>query len=279
MPTNDSQSPTTRRSVIRAGALAAAGSLIVPRLSWAEGPVVPPARTPRLVVRRSEDRGRARHGGWLDARFTFSFSRYRDPRHMGFRALRVMNEDRISGGGGFPMHPHDNMEILTYVLSGSLKHRDSLGGGGIIKPGDTQRMSAGTGIRHSEFNPSARETTHLLQIWMLPSRRGLRPSYEQKRYATTRTRGQLQLLASPTRRQDSVLIQSNLELYGANLAPREAVDWTIRRGRHVWIQVARGSLQIGRTALKQGDGVRSSDPGKLRIVARENAEFLLFDLA
>ncbi|MDJ0973071.1 MAG: pirin family protein [Planctomycetota bacterium] len=235
-------------------------------------------KAPRLVIRRSKDRGTADHG-WLKAKFSFSFSRYRDPRHMGFRQLRVINEDVIAGGGGFPMHPHKDMEIVTYVLSGALEHKDSLKNGGIIRPGLVQHMSAGTGIYHSEFNPSKVDSTHLLQIWMLPSKRRIKPGYGQKHFPVAERQNRMRLVASPTGASNSVKIATNVNMYASVLKPKQKVTHVVPHRRHAWLQVARGSIDVNGTKLFQGDGARTSDAGKLVITGRENAEFLLFDLA
>jgi len=269
-----------RRDVLKAGVfLAAATALPAPSVAK-EGPQPPPQpKGPRLVVRRANERGRGSHGGWLEARHTFSFSRYRDSRHMGFRALRVMNEDVIQESKGFPMHPHKDMEILTYVLDGALKHKDSLGNGGVIVPGEVQRMSAGRGIRHSEFNPSKKEDTHLYQIWMLPTYRGTKPSYAEKKVPFKDRKGVLKLIASPTGAHDSITIGMNVNLYSALLAPKQVISYPIPQKRHVWIQIARGSVQVNGTTLHHGDGVRTSDAGTLKLTGLRDAELLLFDLA
>jgi redox-sensitive bicupin YhaK (pirin superfamily) len=232
-----------------------------------------------ITIRPAKERGHADHG-WLDTWHTFSFASYMDPRHMGFRGLRVINEDWIDAALGFPMHPHDNMEIVTYVLEGSLQHKDSLGNGGVIVPGNLQRMSAGTGIRHSEFNPSRSERTHLLQIWMLPSQRGVRPSYEDKTFPLAERQGVLRLVASPDGRQGSIRLNADALLYAATLGANEQVVHVNPRGRHVWLQVARGGLTLNQHALKAGDGVSTSDAGRLALTAgAAGTEVLLFDLA
>ena len=261
-----------RRDVLKAGVCIAAASAL-PELAAAA------KEKPRLIVRRAGERGVGRHGGWLEARYTFSFSRYHDPRHMGFRALRVMNEDVIQETKGFPMHPHRDMEILTYVMGGALQHKDSLGNGGVIVPGEVQRMSAGRGIRHSEFNPSKQEDVHLYQIWMTPSRRGTKPSYAEKKIPFQDRKGALKLVASPSGAQESITIGTNVNLYSALLAPKQVITYPIPARRHVWIQIARGSVQVNGTLLHKGDGVRTSDPGTLKLTGVQDAELLLFDLA
>jgi hypothetical protein len=270
-----------RRDLLRAAAASAAVGALSPLVAGADAPATPGA--PRLTLRRAEDRGHADHG-WLNTWHTFSFASYQDRAHMGFRGLRVINEDWIAPTRGFPMHPHDNMEIVTYVLEGALEHKDSLGSGGVIVPGEVQRMSAGTGIRHSEFNPSAREQVHLLQIWMLPNVRGIRPSYEEKVFPAAERTGALKVVASPDGRQGSIRIQADNLLYAANLRASEKVVHTNAAGRHVWLQVARGTLTAGAApaavALKAGDGLSTSDAGKIPLVAGAGgAELLLFDLA
>ena len=211
-----------------------------------------------LTIRGAGARGHADHG-WLDTRHTFSFADYHDPAHMGFRSLRVINEDRVQPGAGFPTHGHRDMEILTWVLAGALEHRDSLGTGSVIRPGDAQRMSAGTGVMHSEYNASATEPVHFLQVWILPERRGLAPGYEQRHFAAGERRGHLRLIASREAGQ--------------------AVTHGLAAGRHAWVQVARGALTLNGRALEAGDGAAVSDEPALTLVAREPAEVLVFDLA
>ena len=231
-----------------------------------------------IRIRRSGDRGRADHG-WLDSRFTFSFADYHDPRHMGFRALRVINDDRIAPSGGFPMHPHRDMEIVTYVVEGAIAHRDSLGNGSIIRPGEVQRMTAGTGVVHSEYNPSDHETTRLLQIWILPRRNGLEPGYEQKAFPDAERRGTLRVVASPDARDGSVTIQQDAAIYASRLGAGESVRIDLARGRHAWVQVVRGDVQLGGHDLSEGDGAAVSDETALDLVGRADAEVLVFDLA
>jgi redox-sensitive bicupin YhaK (pirin superfamily) len=233
-----------------------------------------------ITLRPSAERGHANHG-WLDTYHTFSFDTYHDPEHMGFRSLRVINEDRVAGGKGFPTHGHRDMEIVTYVLEGALQHQDSMGNGGVIRPGEVQRMSAGTGVTHSEYNPSPTERLHLLQIWILPEARNLAPSYEQKKFAPEGRRGRLQLLASRDAREGSVKIQQDAALYTAALGPKEAVTHKLASGRHAWLQVARGAVTLNGVALKAGDGAAVSDERALEIAGADGggSEFLLFDLA
>jgi len=231
-----------------------------------------------IRVRRSEERGRARRD-WLESRHTFSFGDYYDREHMGFRALRVINEDRIRGGGGFPSHPHRDMEILTYVLRGGLAHRDSTGTVETIRPGEVQRMSAGTGISHSEFNASETEEVELLQIWIEPERPGLPPSYEQRAFPAEGRRGRLQLMASGDGRAGSVTVHQDVSLYAAELVPGERVTHSLAPGRHAWIQVARGAVTAAGVSLRAGDGAAVSAEALLEIGAEEPSELLLFDLA
>jgi redox-sensitive bicupin YhaK (pirin superfamily) len=230
-----------------------------------------------VSIRKSEERGRANFG-WLDSKHTFSFGHYHDPKHMGFGPLRVINEDRVAPGGGFPAHPHSDMEILSYVLEGALEHKDSLGTGSVIRPGDVQRMSAGAGIRHSEFNASKTEPVHFLQIWIIPERRGLKPSYEQKSFSNAEKRGRLRLIGSRNGRDGSVTIHQDVDLYATLLAKGEAVEHVISAGRGGWVQVARGSVKINGEHLHQGDGIAVATSGSLRIEWLADAEVLLFDM-
>ncbi|HEY1469228.1 MAG TPA: pirin family protein [Candidatus Acidoferrum sp.] len=231
-----------------------------------------------ILVRKSNDRGHADHG-WLDSRFTFSFADYFDPQHVQFRTLRVMNDDRIAGGGGFPTHPHRDMEIVTYVLEGALAHKDSMGNGSVIKPGDVQYMSAGTGVAHSEFNASDSETAHLYQIWMFPDRQGYKPVYDQKHFTADDKRGKLRLVVSPDGRDGSVRIRQDNELYATVLAPGESVQHALKSDRHAYVQVARGSVTLNGEALDAGDGAAISAEKSLQLTGVNDAEVLLFDLA
>jgi redox-sensitive bicupin YhaK (pirin superfamily) len=230
-----------------------------------------------LSIRPAEARGHANHG-WLDTNYTFSFADYFDPKHMGFRALRVINEDRIAPGMGFGTHPHRDMEIITYVLEGSLAHKDSLGTAGVIQPGEVQRMSAGTGIRHSEFNASEKDALHLLQIWLMPNKTGIPPSYDQRVFAVEDEKNKLHLLASHDGRDGSFHMHSDADLYAAQLEAGTTVEHNFTGERHGWLQVARGSVVVNGTELKQGDGVAISSEDKVKIRANEDAEVLLFDL-
>jgi redox-sensitive bicupin YhaK (pirin superfamily) len=231
-----------------------------------------------IRVRRASERGHFDHG-WLDTRHTFSFARYYDTRHMGFRALRVINEDRVQPGRGFGMHGHEDMEIVTYVLSGALAHKDSLGTGSTIRPGELQRMTAGTGITHSEFNPSQTEPVHLYQIWLLPEREGLEPSYEQREFPETERRNQLRLVASPEGSEGSLTIRQNARLYLATLDDGHEVSHEVPPGRHAWLQVLRGGVKLNGQDLSAGDGAAVSDEPGLAIRAEGPSEVLLFDLA
>jgi len=231
-----------------------------------------------LTLRKSDERGRADFG-WLDSRHSFSFGHYHDPKHMGFGPLRVINDDRVAPGGGFPTHPHSDMEIISYVLEGGLAHKDSLGTGSVIRPGDVQRMSAGTGIRHSEFNASKSEPAHFLQIWIIPERKGLAPGYEQKAFAETEKRGKLRLVGSGDGRDGSVTIHRDVDLYATLLSAGQAVTHELRAGRGAWVQVARGSITLNGERLTEGDGVSVSSPATLRLDSVEDAEALLFDMA
>ena len=226
-----------------------------------------------IQVRQAKDRGHANHG-WLDSWHTFSFADYHDPHHMGFSVLRVINEDRVTPGEGFPTHPHRDMEIITYVLEGALEHKDSLGTGSVIRPGEVQRMSAGTGIRHSEFNHSRSEPVHFLQIWILPNAQGVKPGYEQKRIAHD---GGLRLVASPDGADGSVTIHQDARVYAARLNGAE-VSHTLAPGRHAWLQVARGTARLNGTELHAGDGAGIEGETGLRLDVDGSAEVLLFDL-
>ena len=231
-----------------------------------------------LNHRKAEERGRA-NLGWLDSRHTFSFAEHYDPERIGFRALRVINDDRVQPARGFGSHSHRDMEIITYVLSGELAHRDSLGNGSVIRPGDVQRMSAGTGVVHSEMNPSRTEPVHFLQIWIVPDREGHRPGYEQKAFSESDRRGKLRLVASRDGRDGSVTFQQDASVYAGLLEPGERVAHEQRPGRHSWVHVARGSVDLNGQTLREGDGAAVSDEQRLDLTARDRSEVLLFDLA
>jgi redox-sensitive bicupin YhaK (pirin superfamily) len=232
-----------------------------------------------MIARRpAEERGRADFG-WLDSRHTFSFGEYYDPRYMGFRALRVINEDRVKPGHGFGTHPHHDMEIVSYVLDGELAHRDSMGTGSVIRPGDVQRMSAGTGVLHSEMNPSATAPVHFLQIWLLPEARGIEPSYEQKRFEPQEKRGRLKLVASREAREGAITIHQDVDLYAGVFTAGDGARFLLRPGRHAWVQVAQGSVTLNGEALMQGDGAAVVQEDALDLQAPEDAEVLVFDLA
>lgn len=231
-----------------------------------------------LQVRRAADRGHIDHG-WLDTHHTFSFSRYVDREHTRFRSLRVMNEDVVQPGQGFGTHPHENMEIVTYVLSGALEHRDSMGNGEVLRPGEFQRMTAGTGITHSEFNPSDSEPVHLYQIWLFPERNGLEPSYEQKAFDKAGRQNQLQLVASQDAADGSLLIHQDARIYLGDLDEGSAVEHVIESDRHVWLQVLRGTVNVSGESLQTSDGVAISDEAALTITGTSAAEIMLFDLA
>ncbi|HYG84864.1 MAG TPA: pirin family protein [Azospirillum sp.] len=231
-----------------------------------------------ITVRNRDERG-AVNMGWLDSRHSFSFGHYYDPAHMGFRALRVINDDRVIPGAGFPTHGHADMEIVSYVLDGGLEHKDSIGTGSIIRPGEVQRMTAGTGIRHSEYNASKRDPVHFLQIWILPERQGLAPGYEQKAFPEADKRGRLRLVGSRDGREGSVTIHQDVDLYAALLDGDERVTFDLRPGRHAWVQVARGHVRLNGTVLKEGDGAAVSDERTLILDGGLGAEVLLFDLS
>ncbi len=230
-----------------------------------------------ITIRRAEDRGHFDHG-WLDTRHTFSFADYQDDRFMGFRDLRVVNEDRVRPGQGFGMHGHRDMEIVSYVLEGALAHRDSLGSGSTLRPGEVQRMSAGTGIRHSEFNGSPDAPVHFLQIWILPERDGLAPSYEQKAFPLEERRGKLRLLVSPDAADGALRIHQDVRLYGTVLGDGEEAALELASGRHAWIQVARGEVVANGERLRAGDGAAVSGERRVALRGAGAAEVLLFDL-
>ena len=231
----------------------------------------------QVQVRRATERGHANHG-WLDSHHTFSFADYHDPEFMGFRALRVINEDRVAGGGGFPPHRHRDMEIISYVLAGGLGHKDNMGNGSVIRPGDVQRMSAGTGVQHSEMNASRTEPVHFLQIWIIPDRDGHPPGYEQKAFAREERQGTLRLVASPDGRAGSLTIHQDATIFAGLLAPGQRTTYLLAADRYGWIQVARGGLEVAGETLAAGDGLAVVGPGELVITGTEDAELLLFDL-
>jgi redox-sensitive bicupin YhaK (pirin superfamily) len=230
-----------------------------------------------IQIRKSDTRGHA-NLGWLDSRFSFSFAEYFDPQHVEFRTLRVMNDDRIAGGGGFPTHPHRDMEIVTYVLDGELAHKDSMGNGSVIKSGDVQYMSAGTGVAHSEFNASDKTPVHMYQIWMFPDKQGYTPTYDQKHFSAADKQGKLRLVVSPDGREGSVKIRQGNELYATVLASGESVKHALQPERHAYVQVARGSVTLNGTKLVAGDGAAISQEKALELTGVEDAEVLLFDL-
>jgi len=230
-----------------------------------------------ITRRKSEDRGKADHG-WLKTFHTFSFASYFDPEHTKFRSLRVINEDWIRGGEGFGTHPHENMEIITYIIDGALEHKDSMGNGSIIRKGELQRMTAGTGITHSEFNPTDQDT-HLLQIWIYPERADLEPGYEQRDFSTLRKPNELILLASQCGKNDSLTVHQDLLLHGATLDTGKQVQYPLSMDRHAWVQLISGEIILNGESLKQGDGAAVEEENLLSIAAVETAEFLLFDLA
>lgn len=230
------------------------------------------------TLRPSDARGKANFG-WLDSRHSFSFGQYRDPEHMGFGPLRVINEDRVAPGAGFDTHGHADMEILSVVLDGALEHKDSMGEAAVIRPGDVQRMSAGTGVRHSEYNASQADPVHFLQIWIIPERNGLRPSYEQARIPLSDREGRLRLLGSRQGRDGSITIHRDVDLYGSLLAAGARLVHPIEAGRGVWIQMIRGTVDANGARLSAGDGMAITDEAEVALEAASDAEFLLFDLA
>ncbi|HEY9604966.1 MAG TPA: pirin family protein [Allocoleopsis sp.] len=231
-----------------------------------------------LTIRKAEERGHANHG-WLNSYHTFSFANYYDPKQMGFRALRVINEDRVSPAAGFGTHGHRDMEIVTYVLEGAIEHKDSIGNGSIIYPGEVQRMSAGTGIRHSEFNHSKTEPVHFLQIWLLPDTDGLPPGYEQRNFSPAKTPGKLHLVAAREGREGALAIHQDVDLYAAVLKKGDRISHLLKPQRHAWVQVARGAITLNGTPLNTSDGAAISEDTEVAIEATTDAEILLFDLA
>jgi hypothetical protein len=231
-----------------------------------------------ITVRRANDRGHAEHG-WLDSWHTFSFADYYDPKQMGFRTLRVINEDRVEAGKGFGTHPHRDMEIVSYVLEGAIQHRDSMGNGEVLRPGEVQRMTAGTGVTHSEFNPSRTEGLHFLQIWILPAKQGLKPDYEQKAFPSADRQGKLRLVAAPDGRDGALTIHQDVAIYASLLAAGEVVEHTLGKGRGAWVQVTRGAVDVGGEKLGAGDGAAIENESLVRVAGERDAEFLLFDLA
>lgn len=231
-----------------------------------------------ITIRKAEERGHLDHG-WLDTYHTFSFDQYYDPNHMSFGSLRVINEDRVAPGHGFPRHSHRDMEIITYILEGALGHQDSMGNGSVIKPGEVQKMTAGTGVAHSEANPSDTDPVHLLQIWIMPLARGLEPGYEQKAFSDKLKQGKLCLIASNDGREGSVSINQDANVYASKLDKNEKVVHLLGDKRKAWLQVARGSVSLNNMELKQGDGAAISDEASLEISGRESSEVLLFDMA
>jgi len=231
-----------------------------------------------IEIRKAEERGHAEHG-WLDSYHTFSFADYYDPEHMGFRSLRVINEDRVQAGQGFGTHPHRDMEIISYVLEGALQHKDSMGTGSTIRPGDVQRMSAGTGVTHSEFNASKSELVHFLQIWLMPSQRGIAPSYEQKAFSSQDKQGRLRVVAAPDARDGSLTIHTDAVVYAGLLDAGQVSELKLAKGRHAWVHIARGKAKVGGRELRAGDGAALSDEPLVRIEGVDHAEVLVFDLA
>jgi redox-sensitive bicupin YhaK (pirin superfamily) len=230
-----------------------------------------------ITLRRAHERGHANHG-WLDTYHTFSFADYVDPRHMGVSVLRVLNDDTVAPGMGFGTHPHADMEIVSVVLEGALAHRDSMGNSSVIRPGEVQRMSAGTGVRHSEFNPSVEEPVHFFQIWILPDRKGLPPSYEQKAFPEASIRGKLRLVASPDGRDGSVTIHQDASLYQAQVTAGEKLTQLLSAGRKYYLHVARGQVVLNGEAMAAGDGAQLVDEAQLRLESPDSGDVLLFDL-
>jgi quercetin 2,3-dioxygenase len=231
-----------------------------------------------LKFRRANERGDANHG-WLHSRHTFSFANYFDPQWQGFRNLLVINDDRVDAGEGFPTHGHRDMEIVSYVLEGALEHKDSMGTGSVIRPGDVQRMSAGTGVRHSEYNASKTDPVHFLQIWIHPKERGIAPGYEQKKFSDDEKRGSLRIIASPNARDGSITIHADAEIHAGVFEEGERAEHVVRAGRAAWIHVASGSVKVGGEELAEGDAAYTTEPGAIGIEGSGRGEVLVFDLA
>lgn len=230
-----------------------------------------------IQVRKADERGHAKHG-WLDSHHTFSFANYYDPKFTGYRDLLVINEDRVQPGQGFGKHPHENMEIISYVLEGELAHKDSMGTGSVIRPGDVQRMSAGRGVVHSEFNNSKENPVHFLQIWITPKTEGIKPSYEEKKFSSDEKRNRLKLIVSPTGDDGSLSINQDAKLFSALLDEGKEVSYELATNRYGWVQVARGSVELNGTLLREGDGASISNENALKLIAKQPAEVLVFDL-
>jgi redox-sensitive bicupin YhaK (pirin superfamily) len=231
-----------------------------------------------ITVRKAGQRGHAEHG-WLDSWHTFSFADYYDPQHMGFRSLRVINEDRVAPGKGFPTHPHRDMEILTYVLDGALEHKDSMGNGSVMRSGDVQRMSAGSGVTHSEFNGSRDEPVHFLQIWIMPEARSLQPGYEQKNFSRQERQGKFKVVAARDGADGAVVVHQDLKLLAGLFAEGERAKYALSPGRHAWLHVARGKVRVSGVELEAGDALQVSDEAGLELTGVRDAEVLLFDLS
>ncbi len=230
-----------------------------------------------LTIRRANERGHADHG-WLDSHHTFSFANYYDPKHMGFHSLRVLNDDIIQGGGGFPFHAHDNMEIFSYVTEGALEHKDSMGNGSVLRRGDVQLMSAGTGVEHSEFNHLKDAPTHLYQIWIRPAEKGLEPNYQERHYDDAELANQLKVIVSPDGRDGSLVIRQDAVIYAGRLAAGRSASHALFAGRNIWVQVLSGRVTVDEETLEAGDAASRSEAGTLQITARTDAEVLVFDL-
>nr|WP_275976803.1 pirin family protein [Polyangium aurulentum] len=276
---------TSRRSILAAMGLGSLSALVLGNAAGEEGERTDNRKNPTkekeslmITLRRSEERGHANHG-WLNSYHTFSFANYYDPRHMGFGPLRVINEDRVQPGQGFGTHPHRDMEIISYVLEGALEHKDSMGTGSVIRPGDVQRMTAGTGVTHSEFNGSRSELVHFLQIWIMPEERNLRPSYEQKRFSDEDKRGKLRLIASRDGREGSVTVHQDASIYATILGTGEEVRHALSPGRSAWVHVARGEIEIDGKVLRAGDAASVTGEGEVVLKGHGDGEALLFDLS
>jgi hypothetical protein len=273
----------SRRTLLAAASVAVPGAMFAGMSSGSDPlPATAPAGTPKEVlsmkIRRSSDRGYADHG-WLRSFHTFSFAGYHSPENMGFRALRVINDDTVEPARGFGTHPHNDMEIITYVLDGALEHKDSMGTGSVIRPGDVQRMSAGTGVTHSEFNASKTDPVHFLQIWIIPDKRGYKPNYDQKAFPREERQGKLRLVASNDGREGSVPVNQDVSLFAGLFSQGEKTTYQLATGRNAWVHVARGSIELNGTELSTGDAAAITEGGALTITGKDAAEVLVFDLA
>jgi len=275
---NNCRNKLERRRLLGMGLTAISAKLVGCDTGEARGDKPRDRETVMIQLRRAKDRFHTQLD-WLDSRHTFSFGGHYHPGHLGYRALRVINDDRVTPGAGFGTHGHRDMEIISYVLDGALEHKDSMGNGSVIRPGEVQRMSAGTGVRHSEYNPLKDSGTRFLQIWIVPERTGIEPSYEQIRFGDEEVRGKLRLVASPDGREGTVKVHQDVEVWAGRLEAGEEATFSMRAGRGVWVHVARGEVVMGETVLEEGDGAAIEDISTIRLAGKVDGEVLLFDLA